>query len=375
MARRRHTPEQIHHQAAGGRGGFGAGAVGGAGLQGAWGDGADVLALAQEGCGGMRVAPGQAAGAVGGVKDARPGAGGGRSDGRQPGLCGKRPEGGSCGPDASAGGPSRRRSGRWRSRWCGACRVLGQPRFHSALPCPLAGRRGGALEPRTVGLATSFGRYGYRRIAALPPSLGAGRSTTSGRGRIWRQEGPGVPCRQPKARPSVAGRRVPDPAAPYLPQLTSGPTGLVGDPNPRRTALAAAGRGRARHTRQTPLGDRGGPARSRADKCALQSHRAVRCPRASRAPGRTMAPSSPTRPCRVGLAAPVTRPPLHLARQPQRGNGYTREGFNGKLRDELHRPRDLLHPPGSPGSRSRVGARPTAQLRPHSPARVPPTST
>ena len=83
VARRRHTPGQIHRQAAGGWGGFGVGAVGGAGLQGAWGDGGQtLLPLAQEGCGGMRVAPGQAAGAVGGVGDARPGAGGGRSDGR-----------------------------------------------------------------------------------------------------------------------------------------------------------------------------------------------------------------------------------------------------------------------------------------------------
>ena len=111
--------------------------------------------------------------------------------------------------------------------------------------------------------------------------------------------------------------------------------------------------------------DRGGPTRSRADKCALQPHRAVRCPRASRAPGRTMAPSSPTRPCRVGLAAPVPVRPFTWPGSPREGNGYV-ESFNGKLRDELHRPRDLLHPPGSPGSRSRVGARPTAQLRPHS---------
>ena len=63
MARRRRTPGQIITKLREAGVALAQGLVGGAGLQGAWGDGADVLPLAQEGCGGMRVAqakrPGQ----------------------------------------------------------------------------------------------------------------------------------------------------------------------------------------------------------------------------------------------------------------------------------------------------------------------------
>ena len=178
----------------------------------------------------MRVAPGQTAGAVGGVKDARPGAGGGQPD---PAGSGRR------------GLLWARRVGR-RGRHAGGSGALAVPVVWGLsgvgpAPVPLWRYRarlpddwGGALEPRTVGPARGL-RQGtaHGRIAALPPSLGAGRSTTSGRGRIWRQEGARGAVSATEARPSAAGRRVPDPAVPCLPQFTSGPTGLVGDPNPQ----------------------------------------------------------------------------------------------------------------------------------------------
>ena len=52
---------------------------------------------------------------------------------------------------------------------------------------------------------------------------------------------------------------------------------------------------------------------------------------------------SPTGPCRDGLAAPVTRPLFTWPGSPRKGTA-TSEGFNGKLRDEPHGPRGLLHP-------------------------------
>ena len=157
----------------GGRSGLGAGAVGGAGLQGTGGDrgrraGAGVKRVR---CGGMRVAQAKRL---------------------------KRLEGENARLRRALAVSERR-----------ACRVLGQPRLHPALACSCTGQQGRRLGAAIVGLATSFGRYGYRRVAALPLGLGAGRSTTSGRGRIWRQEGLKVPRRQPKTRPSVADRRVP----------------------------------------------------------------------------------------------------------------------------------------------------------------------
>ena len=376
MARRRHTPEQIHHQAAGGRGGFGAGAVGGAGLQGAWGDGADVLALAQEGCGGMRVAPGQAAGAVGGVKDARPGAGGGRSDGRQPGLCGKRPEG-------DLVGPTRRRRAVTQAQRALAVPVVWGLSGVGPAPVPP-----GATVPvgRTTGAAPwshelwgwlmGFGRVRRtggslpcRRAWGLDGQPQAGGSASGGR------RGPG--CRVGNRSEAVCGRPAGPGSGCALPTAihvwahrpgwrpeptTDGPCGCrpwQGETHPA-TPLATG------VARRVP-----GPTSVLSSLTELFD-----CPRASRAPGRRQpAPGFTNQAVPGWLSRAGTRPPLHPARQPQRGNGYIRESFNGKLRDELHRPRDLLHPPGSPGSRSRAGARPTAQLRPHKPARVPPTST
>ena len=54
-----------------------------------------------------------------------------------------------------------------------------------------------ALTNDIVGLATRFGRYGYRRITAL--LRGAGWQVNHKRvERIWRREGLKVPARQPK---------------------------------------------------------------------------------------------------------------------------------------------------------------------------------
>ena len=77
-----------------------------------------------------------------------------------------------------------------------ACRVLGQHRSTQRhIP------KGRADEDRLVAdmieLARQFGRYGYRRIAALLRE--AGWSVSDGRiERLWRREGLKVPQKQPK---------------------------------------------------------------------------------------------------------------------------------------------------------------------------------
>ena len=77
-----------------------------------------------------------------------------------------------------------------------ACRVLGQHRSTQRhIP------KGSADEDRLVAdmieLARQFGRYGYRRIAALLRE--AGWSVSDGRiERLWRREGLKVPQKQPK---------------------------------------------------------------------------------------------------------------------------------------------------------------------------------
>ena len=77
-----------------------------------------------------------------------------------------------------------------------ACRVLGQQRFTQRHVL-----KGHADEDRLVAdmieLARQFGRYGYRRIAALLRE--AGWSVSDGRiERLWRREGLKVPQKQPK---------------------------------------------------------------------------------------------------------------------------------------------------------------------------------
>ena len=186
---------------------------------------------------------------------------------------------------AEAAGVSVRTVSKWLACW----RADGEQVLSDRSSAP------GSIPHRTperrVGMIVTLRRLGMTaasRSVRLPADhcpaagWGAGRPATSGRGRIWRQEGPGVPCRQPKARPSVADRRVSRPAAPYLPSSRLG-LRSDGGPNPRRTALAAADRGRRVHPAMPS--DQGGPAHP-GRRCALQPHRAVRRSRVSRAPGR-----------------------------------------------------------------------------------------
>lgn len=77
-----------------------------------------------------------------------------------------------------------------------ACRVLGQHRSTQRKP-PRPAEDEGALTAEIVALARRFGRYGYRRIAAL---LRRGGWVVNAKRveRIWRREGLKVPQRQPK---------------------------------------------------------------------------------------------------------------------------------------------------------------------------------
>ena len=80
--------------------------------------------------------------------------------------------------------------------------MLGQPRSTHRHE-PLVGDGEQALTNEMVGLATRFGRYGYRRIIALLRRAGwnvpSGCWSNNKRvDRIWRRKGPKVLARQPR---------------------------------------------------------------------------------------------------------------------------------------------------------------------------------
>ena len=77
-----------------------------------------------------------------------------------------------------------------------ACRVLGQHRS-TQRKSPRAADDEAALTAAIIVLATSYGRYGYRRVTALLREAGwaVNRKRVE---RIWRREGLKVPRKQPK---------------------------------------------------------------------------------------------------------------------------------------------------------------------------------
>ncbi|MBB3951012.1 transposase InsO family protein [Aureimonas jatrophae] len=77
-----------------------------------------------------------------------------------------------------------------------ACRVLGQHRS-TQRKAPKGRADDAALTADIIELATRYGRYGYRRIAALLRDAGWLVNVKRVE-RIWRQEGLKVPARQPK---------------------------------------------------------------------------------------------------------------------------------------------------------------------------------
>lgn len=77
-----------------------------------------------------------------------------------------------------------------------ACRVLGQHRS-TQRKVPEGRADDAALTADIVALATQYGRYGYRRIAAMLENAGWAVNVKRVE-RIWRQEGLKVPARQPK---------------------------------------------------------------------------------------------------------------------------------------------------------------------------------
>ena len=77
-----------------------------------------------------------------------------------------------------------------------ACKVLGQCRS-TQRRAPVAPDDEPRRVARMVGLATKYGRYGYRRVAALLRSEGFAVNHKRVE-RLWRREGLKVPQRQPK---------------------------------------------------------------------------------------------------------------------------------------------------------------------------------
>ena len=77
-----------------------------------------------------------------------------------------------------------------------ACRVLGQHRS-TQRKAPKGRADDAALTADIVALATEYGRYGYRRIAAMLRAAGWAVNVKRVE-RIWRLEGLKVPSKQPK---------------------------------------------------------------------------------------------------------------------------------------------------------------------------------
>jgi len=77
-----------------------------------------------------------------------------------------------------------------------ACRVLGQHRSTQRKPSTRPDDEA-ALTAEIIALATRYGRYGYRRIAALLRHAGWVVNVKRVE-RIWRREGLRVPQKQPK---------------------------------------------------------------------------------------------------------------------------------------------------------------------------------
>ena len=77
-----------------------------------------------------------------------------------------------------------------------ACRVLGQARSTQRhYPCEKPGEK--ALVARMIDLATTYGRYGYRRVTRMLRTEGF-RVNHKRVERLWRREGLKVPPKQPK---------------------------------------------------------------------------------------------------------------------------------------------------------------------------------
>ena len=77
-----------------------------------------------------------------------------------------------------------------------ACRVLGQARSTQRRAAVVPGDEPRLVE-RMVALAREYGRYGYRRIAALLSAEGL-KANHKRVERLWRREGLKVPQKQPK---------------------------------------------------------------------------------------------------------------------------------------------------------------------------------
>ena len=77
-----------------------------------------------------------------------------------------------------------------------ACRTIGQPRSTERRPHQVRDDEA-ALTAAIIRLASTYGRYGYRRITALLRAEGW-RVNAKRVERIWKREGLKVPEKQPK---------------------------------------------------------------------------------------------------------------------------------------------------------------------------------
>ena len=125
-----------------------------------------------------------------------------------------------------------------------ACAALGQHRS-TQRKVPRGRRRSERLTADIIALARQYGRYGYRKIAALLRQ--AGWPVNDKRvERIWRREGLKVPQQATQTRPALADGRIMHPAAARAPQSRL-VLRLCRGPHPRRTEVPHAQRHRRVH--------------------------------------------------------------------------------------------------------------------------------
>ena len=243
------------------------------------------------------------------------------------------------------------------------------PGSRLALPCPFAGQSG--RRPRAASCGTgpwAEAGHGYRRVpcpAAGPEGWTAGHKRAAGAsGGRWdpgyrtdsRRRGRLRPAALAFGRALAAAIHVWAHRSGWRAELTSG--------RPLRSP-AAAGRDTTRQPSLRPRWSNAFPGRQVRPRSLTEAVTGRFLRPFPAHPGAGNVPrASPTGPCRVGLAAPVTRPPLHPARPtaPIGGKRLHPRGLQRRTPTPVYtNRRDLLHPPRSPGSPTRISAKPTTR--------------
>ena len=259
---------------------------------------------------------------------------------RQPGETSK--------PRAS---PGLRRACGWRTAACPSDGVPGaRPASIDAAQGPAGPDDEAALTADIIELARHYGRYGYRRIAAM-----LRRCRLAGQPkrveRIWRREGLKVPQKAAEARTALADGRILHPASAGAPQPCL-VLRLRRGPDPRRTEVPHAQHHRRVHPRVPGDPRRPQAQGHRRDRRALRSVHPARRASATSAP--TTARSSSPRRSRNGSRLSAPRPPTSCQAAPGRTAIF--ESFNCQAPGRTAQWRNLLHTGRGPDRHRKLAA-------------------